>query len=218
LSKSAISRIRKSIQSLQDYLESGDSADPLYSGERRKQQDKLAIAWAQSNNLPIISEKSFLNKWVESGKIRGGESHVYYAQDSNGDIWAIKMNNLTYHHNDLSAYADRLRISSEYFPDTTLEIIGMVNTSRGMKPLLQQPFVVTDKLAYPVDIRDSLTARGFKLLDPDNEIWLSPDRGYYVSDPGQNNVLVDENGQLRFIDIIFRRVSVEQLKMDYPRV
>ena len=77
-----------------------------------------------------------------------------------------------------------------YFPDTTLEIIGMVTTRGGVKPHLRQLFVVISQgaLAFPVHIRTALEDRGFRLLDPDNEVWLSPDRSYYLTDPGQNNV------------------------------
>lgn len=156
--------------------------------------------------------------WHQGGKIRGGENRVYFDQDADGLIWAIKMNELTYHQDDMATFADRLIKSSEYFPDTTLEIIGMVTTPRGVKPLLCQAFVVTrpEVLAFPAQIRTALEERGFRLLDPDNEIWLSPDRAYYFTDPGQNNVLVDENGELAFIDVIFRKVSPEQFKQDYP--
>lgn len=130
------------------------------------------------------------------------------------------MNELIYHQDDMAEFADRLVKSSEYFPDTTLEIIGMVKTKRGVKPLLRQPFVVTKVgvLAYPADIWQSLEDMGFRLLDPDNEVWLSPDCAYYFSDPGSNNVLVDENGDLAFIDVIFRKVTSEKLKEDYPKL
>lgn len=157
-------------------------------------------------------------QWHRGGKIRGGENRVYFEQDADDLIWAIKMNELTYHQDDMASFADRLIKSSEYFPDTTLEIIGMVTTPRGVKPLLRQAFVVTrpEVLAFPAHIRGALEERGFRLLDPDNEIWLSPDRAYYFTDPGQNNVLVDENGELAFIDVIFRKVTPEQFKHDYP--
>lgn len=83
-------------------------------------------------------------------------------------------------------------------------------------------FVVTnpETLAFPVHIRTDLEERGFRLLDPDNEVWLSPDRAYYFTDPGQHNVLIDENGELAFIDvifrIIFRKVTSDRFRNDYP--
>lgn len=217
---SIFEEIRQSIQSLQDYLGSSDSSDKVYSGKQRERQDRKALQWAAENKLLIIEEDAFLDKWVESGKIRGGENLVYFDQDEDGLTWAIKMNTLLYHQNNMAALADRLNISSEYFPDTTLEIIGMVRTKGGVKPLLRQQFVVIkpEVLAYPVDILDALKEMGFRLLDPDNEKWLSPDHAYYLRDPGPNNVLVDENGNLAFIDVIFEKVSPEQLKEDYPKL
>lgn len=197
----AIKTIRKSIQSLQDYLGSGECPNAVHSGAHRKLQDHKALEWATQNKKQIIPEQEFLKKWHRDGKIHGGENRVCFEKDSDGFIWAIKMNELTYHQDNMAAFADRLIKSSEYFPDTTLEIIGMVTTPRGVKPLLRQAFVVTRPkvLAYPAQICTALEEREFRLLDPDNEIWLSPDRAYYFSDPWQNNVLVDENGELAFI-------------------
>ena len=217
---SSIEEIRKSIQGFQNYLESSDCSDEVYSGKQRERQNRKALEWAVKNNFQLIDEAEFLEKWNKSGNIRGGENRVYFEEDSDGLIWAVKMNELTYHQDDMAAFADRLVKSSEYFPDTTLEIIGMVRTKRGIKPLLRQPFVVTkpNVLAFPVDIWNALDEMGFQLLDPDNEIWLSPDRSYYFSDPGQNNVLVDENGDLAFIDVIFKKVSPEKLQEDYPKL
>lgn len=220
LSERAIEKVRESIQSLQNHLGTGDRTDQIYPVARRKRQDSLALEWAKNNNLLIIAESQFMKHWNASGNIRGGENRVYFEQDDDGSLWAVKMNELTYHEDDLAAFADRLVKSSEYFPDTTLEIIGMVETKRGIKPLLRQPFVVTKAgdLAYRVKIWQSLEERGFRLLDPDNEVWLSPDNGYYFSDPGSNNVLVDEEGNLAFIDVLFRKVTPEKLKEDYPKL
>lgn len=218
LQTSTIEAIRQSIQSLQDYLESGNHSDSIYSRTYRERQDQKAVEWATQNNKQIVTEAVFLEKWHRGGSIRGGENLVYFLLDTDGLAWAIKMNELTYHQGSMSAFSERLIKSSEYFPDTTLEIIGMVATGSGVKPLLRQLFVVTnpETLAFPVHIRLALEERGFILLDPDNEIWLSPDRAYYFSDPGQNNVLVDENGELAFIDVIFRKVTPDQFRSDYP--
>ncbi|GAM08814.1 hypothetical protein OR1_01088 [Geobacter sp. OR-1] len=149
LQTGSIEAIRQSIQDLQDYLEAGDRPDKVYSGEFRKQQDRKALEWATQNDKQVIPETDFLALWRHSGKIRGGENLVYFMQDADGLTWAIKMNELTYHHGDMAALAERLIKSSEYFPDTTLEIIGMVATPRGVKPLLRQEFVVTNPRQSP---------------------------------------------------------------------
>ena len=47
------------------------------------------------------------------------------------------MNELTYYQGDMAAFTDRLIKSSEYFLDTTLEVIGMVTTRSGIKQLLR---------------------------------------------------------------------------------
>lgn len=218
LQASTIEAIRQSIQSLQDYLESGNHSDSIHSRTYRERQDRKSLEWAEQNCKQIIEESDFLERWLRGGSVRGGENLVYFELDVDGLAWAIKMNELTYHQGDMAAFAERLVKSSEYFPDTTLEIIGMVTTRSGVKPLLRQLFVVTnpETLAFPVHIRTALEERGFRLLDPDNEVWLSPDRAYYFTDPGQNNVLVDENGEFAFIAVIFRKVTPDQFRNDYP--
>jgi hypothetical protein len=220
LSQSAVARIRKSVQSLQDYLGTGSAAVQGSPRERRRQQDQLAREWAESNNLPIIPEEQFLDRWNESGQIRGGENRVYIEQDADGTLWAFKMNDLGYHRGDMAALADRIVKSSEYFPNTTIEIIGMVETPQGLKPLLKQPFIVkaTDALAPRAAIRRVLQEMGFQLLDPDADLWLSPDQNYYVSDMGRTNVILDEFGDLAFIDGLFQQTSAAEIARDFPRL
>lgn len=218
LSHSGTESIRESIKSLQNHLGSGFGTDPVYTLEKRREQSRLAKEWAEQNDLPVIPSKQFFEKWRQSGKIRGGENRVYFEQYPDGKTWAIKMNDLGYHKNNLSAFTERLLVSSEYFPDTTINVIGMVNTPEGIKPLLRQEFVVTqeDELATRAAITDDLQKRGFRLLDRDNGIWLSPDQSYLVSDVGSNNVLLDEQGDLRYIDAMIKETTSEELTSEYP--
>src|SRR6185369_9643734 len=116
LQTGAIETIRQSIQSLQDYLGTGDCPNAVHPGAQRKRQDRKALEWATQNKKQIIPEQEFLEKWRRDGKIRGGENRVCFEQDSDGLIWAIKMNELAYHRDDMAAFADRLIKSSEYFP------------------------------------------------------------------------------------------------------
>jgi hypothetical protein len=82
----SIEAIRQSIQSLQDYLESGDCPDPVYSGTHRQRQDRKALEWATQNHKKIVLESEFLEHWHRGGKIRGGENRVYFEQDADGLI------------------------------------------------------------------------------------------------------------------------------------
>ena len=102
---SSIEEIRKSIQGFQNYLESSDCSDEVYSGKQRERQNRKALEWAVKNNFQIIDEAEFLEKWNKSGNIRGGENRVYFEEDSDGLIWAVKMNELTYHQDDMAAFA-----------------------------------------------------------------------------------------------------------------
>lgn len=226
LSASAIEGIRRSLQALHDHLGSGPAAvqgraEGSDTGRgKRQQQDQLARQWATRNNLPILSEDQFNRSWEESGKIKGGENRVYIDQDPNGSFWAIKMNDLGYHKGDMQALVDRLQISSQYFPDTTNEVVGMVETPQGVKPILKQPFVerAADALAPRAGIAKALKEYGFTLLDPDADLWLSPDQNYYVTDMGRSNVLLDRFGNFRFIDAIFQRTSAAEIAKDFPKL
>ena len=75
--------------------------------------------------------------------------------------------------------------------------------------LRQKTVVVKDNVfSTKQSLRAELDHIGFKLIDLDNGIWLSPDQGYFLSDAGTNNVLLDEHGVLRFIDLICACSSV----------
>jgi hypothetical protein len=70
LQASTIEAIRQSIQSLQDYLETGDHSDTVYSRTDRERQNRKAIEWATKNDKQIIVETDFLEQWRRGGNIR----------------------------------------------------------------------------------------------------------------------------------------------------
>lgn len=220
LSASAVESARESINSLAADLAADERPGQEALGERRERQNRVARAWADQRNLPIITNSEFSARWAETGKIFGGENRVYFTTDPDGSGWAVKANSLLYHKGDMAALLERLAISSEYFPDTSTQIIGMVENSLGLKPLLKQPFVVAaaDAVAPSRGIANELTKRGFVLLDQEGGMWLSPDRNYYVTDMGNTNVILDENGELRFIDALFIRTNAAEIAKEYPHV
>ncbi|MFZ4856129.1 MAG: PLxRFG domain-containing protein [Desulfuromonadaceae bacterium] len=201
------------IGSLRDRLEEGGATGTVYSKAARERQDKLVREWASAHNLPIQPESAFLDVWNKTSKVKGGENRVYFQ-----DNFAYKLNNLIYHDFSIHDFADRLTQSNSYFPDTAIDIIGFAKTPQGLRPLLQQKAVVTKQgtIAAKYDIRKELERIGFKLLDLDNGIWLSPDQGYFLSDAGTNNVLLDEHGILRFIDVIFHKVTQQRIDRFVP--
>lgn len=184
LSKSTAKSARESINSLASDLSADGLSGQEDLRERRERQNRVANAWAIKNNIPVISNEEFTRRWSTTGKIFGGENRVYFKTDPDGSGWAIKANSMLYHKGDMSAFLERLAISSEYFPDTSMQIVGMVKTTTGLKPLLKQPFVVAaeDAFAPSRGIAAELRKRGFVLLDAEGGMWLSPDRNYYVSD------------------------------------
>jgi hypothetical protein len=78
LQTGTIEAVRQSIQSLQDYLETGDYPNAVHPGTHRERQDRKALEWATQNKKQIIPEPEFLKQWHRSGDIRGGENRVYF--------------------------------------------------------------------------------------------------------------------------------------------
>jgi hypothetical protein len=201
------------IRSLRDRLEAGGATGTVYTKTLRQRQDKIAREWANSHNLPIKPESAFLDVWNKTSKVKGGENLVYFQ-----DKYAYKLNNLIYHDFSLNEFADRLIQSNLYFPDTAIDIIGLAETAHGLRPLLRQKTVAVKEstIATKQYIRKELERIGFKLLDLDNGIWLSPDKEYFLTDAGANNVLVDEHEVLRFIDVIFHKVTQQRIDRFVP--
>jgi hypothetical protein len=47
-------------------------------------------------------------------------------------------------------------------------------------------------------------------------MWLSPDHKYMVSDLGKSNVIIDTDGNLRFIDAVFKPTTASEIKAFAP--
>lgn len=150
----------------------------------------------------------FFEKWYLSGKIRGGENLVYFELDGEGLAWAIKMNELTYHQGDMAALADRLVKSSEYFPDTTLEIIGMVTTA------IYDAMTVSEGVGRFKDWESNLISEireAFHHLTRVVNNWM-PEIMAYFEHPVTNAYTESLNGLIRVMNRLGRGYSFEALR------
>ncbi len=218
--KEHTSRARSSVESLTDYIRRDERPGEEALGARRQRFETGARKWAEENGKLVIPNSEFSKKWVASGKVAGGENRVYFESDSSGDAWAFKTNSMSYHKGDMEQFLSRLQVSNLHFPDVAMELVGFVSTESGLKPLLKQPFVTAalDAVAPKKGIAGELASRGFVLLDRESGWWISPGREHYVHDMGQSNVLLDTDGNFRFIDAVFHTTSASEIAKDFPGV
>ena len=138
-------------------------------------------------------------------KLKGGyENEVYVTKDGKS---AVKLNNLNFLNDDDTQYENtrdidyfiaRLNAQYELFPSCKYEIIGFAENSDIQTCIvLTQPFFEDAELSTISRIFEWLEKGGF----------ISTGMGrysngkYILSDIKPQNVLVDKNGDLRFIDL-----------------
>ena len=171
---------------------------------------------ALQNNTWIENIGTFANK---AKKLKGGyESEVYESKDGKS---VIKINNLNFLNDDdvqyettrdFNYFIDRLCFHNRLFPKDTYKLIGFSeNTNGEFGIVLQQPFVQDAKLATPEQWDTHLTSRQFKKakLTSLQGVVGYLDGEYELSDFKPENVLVDKNGDLRYIDLDISMVVVE---------
>lgn len=96
---------------------------------------------------------------------------------------------------------EELIFHNELFPDTAYRLVGITQDRLGdMRFVLEQDFVKYESFADENDIADYLQKLGLK----DEGRFIFGDERCAVLDAYGENVLVDENGKLRFIDPIIR--------------
>ena len=161
---------------------------------------------AKDNNVWFENAVFSLTDGVMIGK--GGEAQVY---KSNDDIKAIKIFSLIYMV-DSEDLIYKIAANNQLFPETRYHIIGFTRDEKNeVSAILEQPFVQTkvrasqdviDKYVQSIGferIEDTIVISGstIKTVTYQNSEFRISDA--VVKDTG-DNVLVDENGTLYFID------------------
>lgn len=129
----------------------------------------------------------------------GGENEVYLSKDGN-DV--VKLNNLNFLREDATNFEDflnRLESHNSLFPDVPLHVDGFAKNSKGETCIvLRQPLVKNAREATEEEIDAFLEDMDFYTDISGN--WT--DGRYEIGDLKPNNVLVDEDGNLHFIDVV----------------
>ena len=112
----------------------------------------------------------------------------------------IKLNDFRYSDDNLTSFFVRINAHNKYFPDCQYTMIGFAENQDGkICAVLVQPFIAEARLATKEEIRDEFIRLGFHPED---------NGGYYtngqhdVFDAVDGNVLVDDEGNMFFIDTI----------------
>jgi len=158
----------------------------------------------------VFQRAKSLGTWIEVEPLvremigNGQENDVFVAKDG---LSVIKLNNfglLPKAATSLAGFVHRLISHNKLFPEDAYTIIGFALNS-GNEPcvVLRQPYIKAERYATDEEIDGFLEEHGYT-VDMD-DIWF--DGTYEISDVKPTNVLLDQKGNLHFIDAVVNEVS-----------
>jgi hypothetical protein len=166
---------------------------------RAAEQKELA-AWAKRENL-IYDSNWFFGEWKEQGELGETESQIWFDEDK-GVWW--KANDLSYHGTYLEFFY-RVALHNHQFPEAPLTLRGFVVGGNligqlMLKPVFTQPHVVGQRGATQQEVERHMAEQGFRRMPGTEFDYFNPETGVRVEDLHDENVLVDEQGDLFVID------------------
>jgi hypothetical protein len=183
----------------------GDFGSP--ERDRRKSWDKERFL----GKLEVLSKANGM--WIDDitsitkSRLGGGfENEVHLSKDNRT---VIKVNNFAFLNDDASYeyvrdinyFVDRLLSHNELFHNVAYKIIGFTENSKGeVSIVLEQPYVNDAEYAEMRNIYIWLRDHGFNPARLTNGMEGFTNGKYEISDVKPANVLVDNEGNLRFID------------------
>ncbi|MCU0389473.1 MAG: hypothetical protein MUE71_12790 [Chitinophagaceae bacterium] len=127
---------------------------------------------------------------------RGGESRVFLHDDQKH---VVKLNEGIYYTTWLE-YFNSLVIHNLLFPDTSYELLGLIELDNAIFAVLKQPFVISDETADLLAIREYLEFNGFSHLK--RQDYFNEELGLILEDMHDENV-IKKGKSLFFIDTVF---------------
>ena len=153
------------------------------------QRGKKSKTWIE--NLQSIAKKEKIGA--------GGENDVYLSNDGR---FVIKVNNFSYlpdSSSNFDSFMNRVDAHNELFPNDAISVLGFSYNSKGeVSVVLSQPYIRNAREATQEEIDAFLEEMGFYTDMSGN--WT--DGTFDIADTKPNNVLVDEEGLLHFIDVL----------------
>jgi len=185
------------------------SAEPIsrkerarYNGAVRPLEEAALIAFAKQNGL-WISEPDFNKEWADRKIGRGAEQQVYLSY--NGRT-VIKVNEGSYHGTWLD-YFNRLILHSFLFPSTKYTTIGFTTINDSLAVITEQTFVVLDRGAPRDKVESYLNEHHFVRVK--NDDYYNADLGIILEDLHDENVFINEKGNLLFIDPVIYLETID---------
>lgn len=176
------------------------------AGDRTAASDGRG-SWTKESLLGDVVRRSKESQtWIEdiqsiAGKhlLRGGENDVYLSNDGKS---VIKVNDFSYlpdNSTNFDSFMNRVDAHNELFPNDAITVLGFTRNSEGMiSVVLSQPYISNAREATQEEIDNFLEGMDFYTDMSGN--WT--DGTFDIADTKPNNVLVDADGNLHFIDVL----------------
>ena len=154
----------------------------------------------------LAERASGSNQWIDditsitSSPIgKGGENETYLSRDGR---FAIKVNDFSYlpdNSTNFDSFMNRVDAHNELFPNDAITVLGFTRNSEGrISVVLSQPYISNAREATQEEIDNFLEGMDFYTDMSGN--WT--DGTFDIADTKPNNVLVDADGNLHFIDVL----------------
>lgn len=166
------------------------------------------ISWTKDTLLrDVVQRNKGHQTWIEdiqsitSGTRigLGGENDVYLSRDGKS---VIKINDFSYlpeNSTNFDSFMNRVDAHNELFPNDAITILGFTLNSDGkVSVVLSQPYIGNAREATQEEIDNFLEEMGFYTDMSGN--WT--DGTFDIADTKPNNILVDEYGNMHFIDVL----------------
>ena len=193
-------------ESRQDNGENEAASILRRAGDRTAASDGRGGRTKESLLGDVVRRSKESQTWIEdiqsiAGKhlLRGGENDVYLSNDGKS---VIKVNDFSYlpdNSTNFDSFMNRVDAHNELFPNDAITIIGFTRNSEGkVSVVLSQPYISNAREATQEEIDNFLEGMDFYTDMSGN--WT--DGTFDIADTKPNNVLVDEDGNLHFIDVL----------------
>lgn len=151
--------------------------------------------WATDKGL-MLSNRNFTAAWKAGGSAGETENQIYFDEET--QRW-FKRNDLTYHGTYLEFFY-RVLLHNVHFPEAPLRLEGFVIDEGMLKPVVSQPHVSSERGATQDMVDAHMQSMGFEKIPGSNNDYYNRESGVRVEDLHDENVLVDEHGDLFVID------------------
>lgn len=160
-----------------------------------KQREAASLRrWAEKSGR-LLDPAAIDRAWRAQGCIGGQENDVCLV-----DRRVLKRNNLSFHLS-YADFFDRIVLHNLLFPGAPLRFEGLVEHGGELLPVISQPPVRARRGATRGEVKTLMTRLGFARIKQDD--YRHPE-GILVEDLHDENVFLDEDGQINVIDpVIF---------------